>query len=154
MLTYVSGDPLLTDAPILAFGWNLRGRHETGALETALLTRYPTAFAAFGKQTRAERVKIGALWMWHEARPALGFMVVRDSPYGTTRIRYVEAVAMRLARDYQREGIRGVAMVMPGQRYDYPVVRAVLERWLGYVSLPVTVYVDYLPGVRAESAMG
>jgi hypothetical protein len=147
MIQYVSGDPLLTDAPILAFGWNLRGRPETGALESALMQRYPTAFAAFSKRARQGQISIGTLWLWRETIPALGFMVVRDTPYGTTRLRHVEAIAMALARDYKRDGIQRLALVLPGQRYDRPLMRAVLERWLSAAALPVMVFEDYQPGV-------
>jgi hypothetical protein len=147
MIRYVSGDPLLTDAPILAFGWNLRGRAETGALESALMQRYPTAFAAFSKQARQERVRIGTIWLWRETIPSLGFMVVRDTPYGTTRLRHVEAIAMSLARDHKRDGIHSLALVIPGQTYDRPIMRAALERWLNAVSLPVMVFDEYQPGI-------
>ncbi len=152
-MLYVSGDPRLTRAHILAFGWNALGRSENDPLATALQTRYPTAFASFGKQARQGRIKIGTLWVWRETLPALGFMVVRESPYGTTRLRYVEAVAMTLARDHRRDNIASVALVLPGIAYDASTFRAALDYWLKTVSLPIVVYEQYTPDVRADESI-
>ena len=43
-VSYVSGDPLLTCAQVLAFGHNARGRTEPGEFDTALMSRCPAAF--------------------------------------------------------------------------------------------------------------
>lgn len=150
-ITYLAGDPLLTGAQVLAFGHNARGRAELGALETELLQRYPAAFAAYGKQCRSGRIKAGQLWLWHESQPVLGFMVVRESSVGATRVRFVEAVALNLARDYAREGIRSIAIAPPGSREEWPNLKPVLEHWLGRAALPCYVYEQYLPGVQAEA---
>src|SRR5512145_2666697 len=99
-LTTVSGDPLLTRAQMLAFGMNARGKTEVGALETRLLDYYPAAFASYRKQCHSGRIQPGAFWTWHESQPQLGFWVVRERPQGATRLRYVEAVVMTIARDY------------------------------------------------------
>ncbi len=149
-LTFVSGDPLLTRAQVLAFGGNALGQAETGALETRLLDRYPTAFAAYRKACRAGKVKTGTLWLWRETQPALGIMVVRESAGGTTRLRYVEAIAMTLARDYRREGLHSLALAAPGAAADWPTLKPVIEYWLKDCALPVTVYEQYLPGAAAE----
>lgn len=149
-LNFVSGDPLLTGAHVLAFGYNSAGRTETGALEMALLNRYPAAFASYGKYCRAGQIKTGTLWLWREAKPALGFMIVRESSVGATRLRYVEAVMMTLARDYKRDSIRSVAMAAPGTAMDYPTLKEIMIHWLGKSPLPVVVYEQYMPGVQAE----
>lgn len=147
----VSGDPTLTRAQILAFGWNVLGRSETNPLAMTLQDRYPAAFASFGKRARNGSIKTGTLWTWRETAPALGFMVVRESPYGTTRLRYVEAIAMTLARDYKREGIQTIALVLPETAaYDAVSFRSALDHWLKAVSLSVIVYEKYLPDVRAD----
>jgi hypothetical protein len=150
-LTFVSGDPLLTKAQVLAFGGNAQGQTETGLLETRLLDRYPTAFAAYRKACRAGKVKTGTLWLWRETQPALGFMVVRESAGGTTRLRFLEAVVMTLARDYRREGLHRLAIAAPGSPTDWSTLKPVIEYWLGESLLPVTVYEQYLPGVAAET---
>lgn len=150
-LTLVRGDPTLTSAQILAFGSNARGRTEVDPLTTRLLDQYPTAFATFAKQCRNQRVTTGDLWLWRETRPQLGFMVVRASSVGATRMRYVEEIALKLARDYRRENISSIAIAPLADSQEWPHLIPVLAHWLDNVSLPCYVYEQYLPGVVAES---
>ena len=149
-LTFVTGDPLLTHVQMLAFGHNAQGRPETSPLETELYRRYPAAFATYGKQCRGGCIDIGTLWAWRESRPALGFMVVRASPVGATRLRYVENIALSLARDYKRENITSIAIAPLGSKAEWPHIKPVLQRWLGNLDLECVVYEDYVPGVEAE----
>ena len=153
-ITFVSGDPLLTHAQVLAFGYNASGRTETGVLEMALLNRYPAAFASYGKDCRAGRIKTGTMWLWRETKPALGFMIMRETAVGATRLRYVEAVAMTLARDFKQHGIRSMALVVPGSKLEYSTLKQIIVHWLRKSSLPVVVYEEYLPGVQAEENFG
>lgn len=149
-LTFLSGDPLLTQQQMLGFGTNAAGRTETTPLAAALLARYPTAFASYAKLCRQGRIETGTIWYWRETKPALAFMVVRETAVGTTRLRYVDAVAMTLARDYTREGIRSMAIAPLGAAHEAQDVKTTLERWLAKAGLPVTFYEAYAPGVAAE----
>lgn len=151
-ITYLNGDPLLTDAEILAFGHNAQGRAELGALETLLYTRHPAAFATYSKRCRSGRIQAGQFWLWNESRPRLAFLAVRASPVGATRVRYVEQIALTLARDYQREGIRSIAFAPLGSREEWPHLKPILDYWLARASLPCFVYEQYLPGVQAETS--
>lgn len=150
-LTFVTGDPLRTRAQWLAFGSNALGRTETGALASELLRRYPAAFASYGKQCRRKRIQTGTLWTWRESQPRLGFMVVRASPVGATRLRYVENIALSLARDYRRDNIASIAIAPLGSRSEWPHIKPVLTRWLNNLELECVVYEDYVPGVAAEA---
>ncbi len=149
-LTFVSGDPFLTQQQILAFGSNAAGRTETTPLATTLLTRYPAAFASYGKLCHQGRITPGMTWLWRESKPALAFLVVRETPVGATRLRYVDAVMMALARDYRRENIGSVAIAPLGADHESETIREVIERWLSQSALSVVVYTDYHPGVAAE----
>lgn len=149
-ITYLSGDPVLTQTQVLAFGHNALGRSEMGALETELFTRYPAAFATFGKHCRSGRIKAGQMWLWRETQPMLGFMVVRASPVGATRLRYVEDIALTLARDYLLDNIRSIAIAPLGSSEEWPHLQPVLAHWLEPASLPCYVYKQYLPDVQAE----
>ncbi|MEO8397629.1 MAG: hypothetical protein ABI700_31830 [Chloroflexota bacterium] len=149
-LAYLSGDPLLTKQQILAFGSNATGRSETTPLATRLLTRYPAAFASYGKLCRQGRIQAGMTWYWHESKPALAFMVVRETPVGATRLRQVDAVIMGLARDYRIENIRSIAIAPLGAAHENEAIRDVIERWLSKVALPVIAYTDYQPDLAAE----
>jgi len=149
-LTYVSGDPLLTQQQMLAFGSNAAGRTETTPLVTALLTHYPAAFARYGKLCHQGRIQAGMTWFWYESKPALAFMVVRETPVGATRLRQVDAVMMALARDYRSQNIRSVALAPLGADHENAAISEVIERWLSKVSLPVIAYTEYEPGLAAE----
>ncbi len=135
---------------MLAFATNAQGRAEVNPLYTQLQNRYPAAFASYGKQCRQQRIQTGQLWLWRENRPFLGFMVVRASTVGATRLRYIEAIVLKLARDYRREGIQSIAIIQPGTALEWPALKPVLNRWLTNLNLPCVVYEQYLPGVRAE----
>lgn len=139
-LTYVAGDPLQTEASILAFGYNALGRMEVTPFIAELLTKHPAAFAAFRKQCHAGKIKPGQYWLWRESAPRLMFMVVRASGVGATRLRYVQSVMMTIARDYRLEGIRDLAIAPLGNAYEWGEIKLVLETWLSRIDLPVTVY--------------
>lgn len=153
-LTYVSGDPLLTRAQMLAFGHNAKGRVELGDFETLLHNRCPAAFSTYSKQCRNGRIKAGTYWLWRDFRPMLIFLTVRDSPVGATRLRYVQSVAIALARDYHLEGIESLAIAPLGEPGEWPEIKLILETWFEKSALPVSVYDDYRPGVQAEEVFG
>jgi hypothetical protein len=149
-LTYTSGDPLLTRAQILCFGHNARARVEVGALPTRLLDLYPAAFATYRKQCLNRRIKPGAFWIWRESQPALGFLVIRESSVGATRVRFVESVVMTLARDYRLHGLTSLALAPLGDPLEWDALRPVVDHWLSRCPLPVVVYEQYIPGVVGE----
>ncbi len=150
-LTFCSGDPLLTKQQILAIGINAAGRSETTPLAMALFDRYPAAFATYGKQCRQGKIKPGMIWFWRAENPALAFMVVRETPVGATRLRFVEAAIMALVRDYRVENIHSVALAPLGASHEAEGIREVLNYWLPKSALPVIAYNDYQPGVAAEN---
>jgi hypothetical protein len=139
-LTYTSGDPLFTDAQVLAFGHNLRGRTELGTLQTALLQKYPTAFSAYTKLCRSGRIKAGEYFLWRESKPMLMFMVVRESSVGATRFRFVQSAVMAVAQQYRLEGIQTLAIAPLGNSLEWMEIKPTLHYWLEGLSLSVTVY--------------
>jgi hypothetical protein len=149
-ITYVFGDPILTQAQSLAFGHNAIGRTETGLFPMLMLRKYPAAFATYRKQCRAERISAGEQWLWHESKLKLIFMIIRDSPVGATRLRYVQNIAMTIARDYRLLGITSLAVAPLGTAQEWPEIRKILDTWFSKCELPVFVYDEYLTGVQAE----
>ncbi len=141
-ITVVTGDPLITQAQTLAFGFNAKGRIEVGGLETRLYDAYPAAFATFRKQCKGGRIKAGTLWMWRETQFNLLFLVVRESSVGITRIRFVENVLMAIARDYPLYGLTSLAIAPLGNKEERPLLRPLVDYWLKTCPLPVTVYED------------
>jgi hypothetical protein len=148
-ITTVRGDIFLSRAQVLTFGSNASGAAEVTPLATDCAYCYPAAFSAFRKQVRAGRLRAGDWWLWRDAAPWLGLMVVRQHPGGATRPRYVEEAAQIIAHDWQREGINSLAIAPLGEPLEWPALRAVLDHWLGSIRLPVVVYEEHLPGVRA-----
>lgn len=144
----VSGDPLLTQAQTLAFGHNANGRTELGDLETLLLNRYPTAFSAYARQCKQDRMHPGDCWLWRDTQPQLAFLIVRDSSVSATRLRYVQSVAMSLSRDYLLYGIKSMAIAPLANEYEWPEIRDMLAMWLGKSALPVIIYDSYIPGIQ------
>jgi hypothetical protein len=149
-VTYVSGDPLLTRSHMLAFGHNAKGRSELGILETALLNRYPAAFATYGKNCRSGRIKPGTFWTWRESQPPLMFMVIRETSVGATRLRFVESALMTLARDYRLHNLTSVAIAPLTNKLEWTALKPVVDYWLRASPLPVVIYEEYVPGVKAE----
>jgi len=149
-LITVSGDPLLTRAQCLMIGHNAKGRTELGTLETQLLNRYPAAFASYTRLCKQQRLQSGGLWTWRDSQPTLLFAIVRASSVGATRIRYVQSIVMRLARDYRMEGIKSLAIAPLGNPTEWPEVKSVVTYWLRESKLPVVIYERYLPSVQAE----
>ncbi|HRF98515.1 MAG TPA: hypothetical protein PLZ51_25080 [Aggregatilineales bacterium] len=137
---FVIGDPLATTAQVLAFGHNARGRTELGVFETRLMQTHPPAFAMYQKQCRAGQIKAGDLWLWRENTPQLMFMAVRDSSVGATRLRYVQANAIRIAREYPLLGIKSLAIAPLGNPYEWAEIRQILAMWLDKTKLDVTIY--------------
>lgn len=112
------GDFLDTTAQTIAFGYNVRGRTESGMVETALMLRYPVAFAAFRRQARAGRLDTGRVWVWQEATTQLAFLIIRETPVGATRLRTVQQAFMTLARDSAVLNIREVALAPLGNGWE------------------------------------
>lgn len=139
-LTFVSGDPLLTQMQTLAFGHNARAKMEVGALETRLLDAYPAAFASYRKQCLHGRIRPGELWTWRDSQPHLAFLVVRETPQAATRLRYVEAIVMTIARDYRLYGLDSLAIAPLANNDEWPLLKPVLAHWLAACPLPVEVY--------------
>lgn len=149
-ITYVRGDILLSRAPVLGFGFNAQGAAEVTPLITACMDRFPAAFAAFRKQTRAGRIRPGDVWLWREAKPWLALLAVRQNASGASRPRYVESVAQTLARDWRRAGIARIALARLGEPLEWPMLRSVLDYWLASIPLEVVVYEEHLSGVRVR----
>jgi hypothetical protein len=139
-LTLITGDPLTTDADVLAFGYNARGRNELDALIVQLQYRQPAAFSAYGKRTRAGKVKTGEIWVWREAKPALAFLAVRESSTGASRVRYVYGSLASLLRDAALSGWGSIAIAALAPPMEMPALMPVLREVCATTSVDVRVY--------------
>jgi hypothetical protein len=147
----VRGDIFLTRAQTLAIGIDSSGRLGTSALFTALHDRCPVFVSECRKQGRAGILKPGAVWFWREAVPWVAGLVVRDTPQGATRLRYVDAAMLTLHRNREQEGLLSLAVMRLGDDTEWPAVRHIVETYLGQLGMPTVIYEDYLPGIAAEA---
>ena len=77
-------------------------------------------------------------------------MVVRETPVGAARLRYVDGVVMTLARDYRLDNIPGIAIAPLGADHENAAISEIITRWLAKTALSVTLYTAYQPGIAAE----
>ena len=152
-LITVSGDPLLTDCQVLAFGYNARGQSESRAEQIHLLQSFPAMFATFRRQSRKGKLKAGQVWQWNETTPNFAIWLVRESPSGATRIRYVQSIVMAFVRDYQLYNIQSMALIRPGTAIEYEEFEPILQQWLAPLPIPIVVYDGYEAGVKADEAL-
>lgn len=139
-ITFMEGDPLTSDAQTLAVGHNAKGRVELGITETRLMYAHPTAFATYQRRARAGKHSAGGVWLWQEKPRNVLFMIVRESSVGATRLRYVQAIAMMLARDYRLYGIQSLAIAPLGNAYERAEIEGVLATWFRLSALSVCAY--------------
>ena len=138
-ITFVEGDLLDSKCQTLAFGHNARGRTELGILETRLMLAHPSAFSTYVRRARADKQKGGSVWLWQEGKRNLLFLTVRDSSVGATRLRYVQTIALTLARDYALYGIHEIALAPLGNVYERPEINKLLQTWFEKSKLVVWV---------------
>lgn len=136
-ITFTQGDPDLAQTAVLAFGYNERGKSEVTPFITQLQHRFPAAFATYKRLCNDDKIRAGEYWIWRESKPALMFMVVRQTSAGATRLRYVEAITMSLARDYRLELISSLTIAALCDPLQWSTVKPALERWFNRSSLPV-----------------
>lgn len=146
----VNGDPLLTDAQALAFPHNLRGSTPAGTFVAELERRYPPAFSMYAKQCRTDRIKAGTFWHWRENTPHLLFLVVNQSPNSMPRLRHVQSCMHQLARDYQRESLRSIAITPLSNGHEWQEIMTLIEKGLKHTRLIVYIYEGIEHGVKAQ----
>jgi hypothetical protein len=150
-LRFVQGDIFLTRAQVIATGIDAVGRLGASALHTALRDRCPVFVSECRKQGRAGTLTPGMVWIWREGVPWVAGMVVRETPQGATRLRYVEAAMLNLCKIQEREGLLSLAVMRLGDDAEWPAVRHIVEAYLDQLALPAVIYEEYLPGIAAEA---
>ena len=69
----------------------------------------------------------GGVWVWREGQPWLVGMVIQETAQGAARLRYVEAVLLNLSKDWEREGLRSLAVMRFGDDVEWPAIRTLIE---------------------------
>ena len=151
-LKIVQGDPFLTQSDALGIGYNAKGRTENTPFLMDALRRYPTAFASYMRQARQNRQPVGSLYPWYDSSPRLLFMTVRASSVGATRLRYVQQIALTIARDYRLLQLESIAISPLGDSYEQAEILRLCEQWFAKSRLPVVIYEQYVAGIQADEA--
>jgi len=144
------GDIFHTRAQTIALGIDASGRLGTTPLYTVLHDRYPVFISECRKRGRANLLVPGTIWIWREGTPWIVSLVVRETPQGATRLRYVESAMLALSKKAQHEAITSLALMRLGDDREWSHIMQVVETYLTRMRLPVTVYEEFKPGFRAE----
>jgi hypothetical protein len=153
-IRFVRGDIFLTQTQAVSVGLSANGRLGVSRFHTALHDRYPVFISECSKRGRAGTLPPGTVWVWCEGQPWLVGLVVQETPQSAVRLRYVEMAMLSLYKDWEREGLRSLALMRFGDNTEWPGVRAVIEEHLSRIPLTVIIYEDYQPGVVAEESGG
>lgn len=149
-VTFVRGDIFLTQAGAIAIGLNAAGRVEVSPFYKALYDRFPVFTSEHRRKGRAGLWTPGDVWLWRDSRPWLIGLIVRETPQGATRLRYVEAAMLNLYQNWERDGLRDLALMRLAADEEWPAVRKIVQDSLSRIALPVCVYENYDPGIAAE----
>ena len=149
-LAVVRGDIFLTRCQTVVLGLSANGQLDASELHRALYDRYPVFVSDYRKRGRAAALVPGTIWVWREARPWICAAIIRDTPHGTLRLRFVESAMLKLSQTWPAEGLGSLALMRFDEGIDWPEARTVVDTLMTAAALPVIVYEDYLPGVTAE----
>lgn len=148
----VPGDVFQTDLQAIAIGLNANGRLGTSPLYTVLHDRYPVFVSAYHKRTRAEALALGTVWIWQDSHPWIVGLIVRETPQGATRLRYVETAMLNLVKDWERLGLRSLAVAPLANTDEWSAARQIVEHYGAQMALPIVIYSAYVPGIAGDNA--
>ncbi|MEO0560770.1 MAG: hypothetical protein AAF125_01555 [Chloroflexota bacterium] len=144
-LTFTTGDPFTAPQQTIGFGINAAGRTETSPIGAELALRYPAMLATYRKAAKRGRLQPGALWLWTESTPRVLLLIVRETSVGATRPRFVDAAALKIARDHALYGIESLALAPLGRQDETDTINEALGLLLHPSPLEVVAYTAYVP---------
>lgn len=134
------GDIFLTPAQAVGLGLNAAGRLDVSPFFTTLSDRYPVFVSEYRRYGRSRRLAPGDIWIWRESQPWLVGMVVRDTPHGPARLRYLESALLNLYKTWELEGLRSLALLPFTDSLDWPAAQELIEFYLGRSALAISIY--------------
>ena len=121
-------------------GLNACGQVEVNPLETALRDQFPVFYSEYRRLGRSDALIPGQWWFFRESTPWLVGAILRDSPNSSTRLRHLENILITLRRDWQREGLKSLAIAPLGTDIEQAPIRALVEDYLKNGPIPVEFY--------------
>ncbi len=145
------GDIFAASAQTIAFGLNAAGRLPVAPVYTYLHDRYPVFVSEYRRLARTRQLPPGALWVWREGSPWLAALILRETPQGSARPRFIEAALMALYHQGQREGLVSVALLPGVDALEWPAFEALARQWAPLINLPLALYREYATGTTATA---
>jgi hypothetical protein len=139
-VTFVQGQIFSTGAHAIAVGLNAVGRLPVSTFYTDLADRYPVFVSEFHRRSRTGDQMPGDMWVWRESSPWLVALIVRETLRSATRLRYVEAAMLNLYKNWEREGLRSLAVMQLADRTEWLAARGILHQYLDTLPLLVQIY--------------
>ena len=159
MIHLVSGDILLSTSRAVAHGV-APGDHFDSGLALALRERWPAMARDFRHHCQVSHPKPGDLWVWSGADGVriVNLITQEEAPAhharpGRATAAHVNHALRKLRSFVESEKIASLALPRLATGVgglDWNEVRPLIERHLGDLEIPVSVYESYQPGVAAR----
>lgn len=159
MLYEVTGDILLSKAQAIAHGVSPNDPFDSG-LALSLRESWPSLYKDFRHYCQTRHPRAGTLWTWSgpDGRRVIN-LLTQEAAYdtgarpGKASLDHVNHALRALRRLVEEEAIASLALPRLATGVgglDWKDVRPLVERHLGDLPVPVSVYVQYAKGVVAE----
>ena len=160
MIYEVAGDILQTRAEAIAHGVAPNDHFNQG-LALALRERWPAMAKDYRHYYHVHHPKPGGLWAWGGVGGdrVINLMTQEPAPDsedgnpGPATTKYVNKALRQLRKFIDEEGVKSVALpaVATGVGgLEWDEVRPLIEQHLGDLDIPVFLYTEYVPGIRAD----
>jgi len=163
VIHYASGDILLSKAESIAHGV-APGDHFDSGLALGLRERWPAMVRDFRHYCQANHPKAGTLWAWAGAGGVriVSLLTQEAAPGhhahpGKATLAHVNHALRELARFVEAEQVRSLALPRLATGVGglaWSEVRPLVEKHLGALEIPVSVYETYQPGVAGWEPTG
>jgi hypothetical protein len=127
------------DTPAIAIGLNSSGQLGASPWETTLRDRHPVFVSDYRKRGRAGLLTPGEVWVWRTSHPWLIGLIIRETPQGIARPRYIERALQNLQQNWEREGLTRLVIAPLADGPEWVAVRPLFEQYLQTIPLDVTV---------------
>ncbi len=158
MITEVSGDILLSDAPAIAHGVAPNDHFDQG-LALALREKWPAMARDFKHYTHQTHPKPGEIWVWSGVGGVKIYNLMTQegehthgSRPGHASIANVNHCLKRLRHELDKNPVSSLAMPKLATGVgglDWKDVHPLIMQHLGDLPFPITLYTTYHAGVKA-----
>ncbi len=147
---FVRGDVFATSAQAIGIGLSANGRLDVTPFTTTLHDRFPVFISEYRRRARSGMLRPGSVWFWRESEPWLAALILRETPHGPARLRYLEAALLYLYHNWQREGLRNLALAHITDEADWPAAREILVLYARLLPGQLTVYETGVSGLSGS----